>query len=79
MNDRPLTPSSTSIVLPQHEFDKRAAPGGRMPTDTKDVGDRTGKWNSIADGSPNAVAGEAERQVRRNRPELAAKRMAKGK
>jgi hypothetical protein len=77
--DRNQMPSKTSMVLTDHEFQKRAAPGGRMPTDTKSVGDRSGKWSSVADGSPNAVAGEAERQGRRDRPELAAKRMARGK
>jgi hypothetical protein len=33
----------------------------------------------IADGSRAAVAGEAERQIRRDKPELAAKRQREGK
>jgi hypothetical protein len=46
-------------------------------TKTNTYGDKG--WTSITDGSPAVVAGEAERQVRRNRTELAAKRLAMGK
>jgi hypothetical protein len=34
MVDRNQTPSSTSIVLSDSEFAKRAAPGGRLPVGT---------------------------------------------
>jgi hypothetical protein len=78
--DRPLTPTKTSIVLSDHEFAKRAAPGGRLPVKgaaNNALGDA--KYTPIGDGSPAAVAGEAERHETRAKPELAAKRERRGK
>jgi hypothetical protein len=78
--DRNQTPSKTAIQLSDSEFAKRAAPGGRLPV--KGAADNTygdKGWTSIAESSPAAVAGEAERQVRRDRPEIVAKRASKGK
>jgi hypothetical protein len=74
-----MSPTRSSLQVSDHELKARLAPGGRMPTATKSnaLGDKG--WTSVADGSPSAVAGEAERQVRRDRPELVAKRAAKGK
>jgi hypothetical protein len=77
--DRNQTPSKTSIVLSDHEFAKRAAPGGRMPTATPSNTYGDAKYTPIGDGSPAAVAGEAERQIRRDRSKLVARREAKGK
>jgi hypothetical protein len=71
---------SKRIILSDSEFAKRSAPGGRLPLATAKnnaLGDPA--WNSIADGGPRAVAAEAERQVRRERPELAQRRLAEGK
>jgi hypothetical protein len=72
--------SSKRIVLADNEFQKRAAPGGRLPLATAKntvTGDQ--KWTSISDGSPAAVAAAAERPVRREKPELVAKRQREGK
>jgi hypothetical protein len=72
--------SSKRIFLSASEINKRAAPGGRLPlatTKNNALGDP--KYTSITDGSPAATAAEAERQVRREKPELVAKREAKGK
>jgi hypothetical protein len=71
---------SKRIILSDSEFEKRAAPGGRLPLATAKnnaLGDPG--WKSISEGSPAAVAAEAERQVRREKPELVAKRQREGK
>ena len=57
--DRDL--SSKRIFRSRSELEKRAAPGGRLPLATAKnnaLGDKG--WTSITDGSPSAVAGEAE-------------------
>jgi hypothetical protein len=78
--DRNQTPSKTSIVLSDHEFTKRAAPGGRLPvTGAKNNAYGDAGYTPIADGSPAAVAGRAEREHTRERPDLVARRAAKGK
>jgi hypothetical protein len=78
--DRNQTPTKSSIQLSDSELVKRSAPGGRLPiATTKDnaLGDKG--WTSISEGSPSAVAGRAEREHTRERPDLVARRAAKGK
>jgi hypothetical protein len=80
MNDRPLTPSSTSIQLSQSELEKRAFPGGRLPVKgatNNAYGDA--KYTPIGDASPAAVAAAQERHEARAKPALVAKRERAGK
>ena len=77
--DRPLTPTKTQIQVSGHELRARSAPGGRMPTGTASNTYGDAKYTPIHDASPAAIAAEQERQVRRERPELAAKRERAGK
>ena len=68
------------VALHDSELIKRAAPGGRLPVKgavNNAYGDQG--WNSITDGSPNAIAAKAERHDVRAKPALAEKRLAKGK
>jgi hypothetical protein len=77
--DRNAYPSKTSIALSDSECAKRAAPG-RLPVKgaTATVaGDA--KYTPIGSGSPAAIAGQAEHEIRRARPDLVARRLAKGK
>jgi hypothetical protein len=68
--------SNRREFLSDSEIVKRSAPGGRMPVaGPKKTDNRGGSdWSGISDGSPNAVAGQAERDFRRERPDLASKR-----
>jgi len=68
-------------ALHDSEIAKRAAPGGRVPVGGLKASDHRGgsSWTSVADGSPSAVAGQQERDFRRDRPDLVAKRAGKGK
>jgi hypothetical protein len=78
--DRNQTPSSTSIVLSDHEFAKRAAPGGRLPVKgatNNAYGDA--KYTPIGDASPAAVAAAQERHEARAKAALVAKRERAGK
>jgi hypothetical protein len=71
---------SKRIILSDSEFAKRAAPGGRLPlkgAKNNAYGDKA--YTPIGDGSPAATAADAERQVRRERPELVDKRQREGK
>jgi hypothetical protein len=80
MADRNLMPSKSSIVLSDSEFAKRAAPGGRLPVKgakNNPYGDSA--YTSLADGTPAAAAARAEREHTRDKPDLAARRLAKGK
>jgi hypothetical protein len=80
MVDRNQTPSSTSIVLSDSEFAKRAAPGGRLPVGTAKsnaYGDKA--YTPIHDASAAAVAARAEREHTRERPDLVSRRDARGK
>jgi hypothetical protein len=77
--DRNATPSKSSIVLSDSEFAKRAAPGRLPVKGAKDIGDRTGQWTPIGSGSKAAIAGQAEHEMRRAKPELVAKRERAGK
>jgi hypothetical protein len=81
MNDRPLSPSPSHLVVSDSEFAKRSAPGGRLPAGALAPKDHRGgnDWQGTGSGSPNAIAAERERQMRRERPDLVAKRAAKGK
>jgi hypothetical protein len=79
--DRPQTPTKSRIEVSDSELLKRAAPGGRVPAGALQPRDHRGggEWQNISDGSPNAMAGQAERDYRRERPDVAARRAAKGK
>jgi hypothetical protein len=68
------------IFLSDQEIAKRAAPGGRLPAagaQNPVAGDAA--WTPIGDGSPAAIAARAEREHTRERPDLVARRLAKGK
>jgi hypothetical protein len=73
--------SNRREFLSDAEIEKRAFPGGLMPSSgLKPADNRNGNgWQNISAGSPAAVAGAAERQFRHERPDVAARRMAKGK
>jgi hypothetical protein len=78
MDDR--NSGSKRIILSNSEFQKRASPGGRLPLTTAKntvTGDKA--WTPIHSGTPSAVAAEAERQVRRERPDVVARREKAGK
>jgi hypothetical protein len=80
MADRNATPSPTSLVLSSEEAAKRAAPG-RLPSSLAKAnpnGDGP-KYTQIGSGSPAAARGQVEHELRRARPDLVAKRAAKGK
>jgi hypothetical protein len=80
MNSRPMTPTRGSIQLSDHEVMNRAAPGGRLPIrGAKSTVDGDKAWTPIHDGSPAAAAAAQERHEARAKPELVAKRQAKGK
>jgi hypothetical protein len=81
MNDRPLSPSPSHLVISDHEFRNRSAPPGRMPVAGPKTNDHRGgsDWTPIGAGTPAAVAGQAERDFRRERPDIQARREAKGK
>jgi hypothetical protein len=78
--DRNATPSKSSIVLSDSEFAKRAAPG-RLAAGVLKTNDHRGgsDWTPVGSGSPAAIAGQAEHEIRRARPDLVAKRASKGK
>jgi hypothetical protein len=72
--------SNRRVFLTDSEIAKRAAPGGRLAVKgAKNNAYGDAKYTPIGDGSPAAVAGDPERQVRRDKPELAAKRAREGK
>jgi hypothetical protein len=78
--DRNLTPTKSSIALSSSEVAKRTAPGGRLPVKgakNAPFGDRG--WTPIGDATPAAIAGRAEREHARERPDLVQARAAKGK
>ena len=78
--DRNQTPSKSSIVLSDSEVAKRAAPGGRLPVATaKNNAYGDSACTPIHDASPAAAAAAQERHDARAKPELVAKRAAKGK
>jgi hypothetical protein len=66
--------------LPDEEFAKRAAPGGRLPLKgAKNTVAGDAKWTPIGDATPAAIAAAQERHVTRAKPDLVAKRQRKGK
>lgn len=82
MNDRPLSPSPSQLVVSDHEAVNRAASGGRLPVmgGLKPNDPRGGNdWQGLHAGSPATIAAKAEREHTRARPDLVAKRDAKGK
>jgi hypothetical protein len=77
--DRNQTPTKTSIVLSDHEFAARAAPGRLPVKGAKNTVAGDPKYTPIGSGSPAAIAGQSEHEIRRAKPELVARREAKGK
>jgi hypothetical protein len=79
--DHDATPSKSSLVLSDHEIVNRAAPGGRLPSGALKANDARGggDWTPLVAGSPNAIAATVEHHNVRARPDLVAKRAAKGK
>ncbi len=66
--------------LPDEEFAKRAAPGGRMPVKgakAKASGDP--KWTPIGASTPAAIAAAQERQETLHKPDLVARRLREGR
>jgi hypothetical protein len=61
-------------LLPDEEYAKRAAPGGRLPVKGAKSNASGGDWVNIGDASPAAIAAKQERIQARSRPALAAKR-----
>jgi hypothetical protein len=81
MADHNQTPSPTSIVLSDSKRQKRAAPG-RLPASLQKAnpkGDPSGKFTPIGSGSPAAIIGQRDHELRRARPDLVSRRMSKGK
>jgi hypothetical protein len=82
MNDRPLTPTPSQLVVSDHEFVNRAAPPGRLPVKggLKPNDHRGGNdWQGLHAGSPAAIAAAQERHDVRAKPDLVAKRERRGK
>jgi hypothetical protein len=72
--------SNRRVFLSDSEVMKRAAPGGRLPVASAKnnaYGDKA--YTPIGNGTPSAVAAEAERHFVRERPDLVARRMREGK
>ena len=66
--------------LHDHEIAARAAPGGRLPVKgAKSNASGDAGYTPIGDGSPAAIAAANERHDARARPDLVARRQAKGK
>jgi hypothetical protein len=65
--------------LSDEEFARRAAPGGRLPIKGAKSNASGGEWVNIGDASPAAIAAAQERHETRAKPDLGAKRAAKGK
>jgi hypothetical protein len=76
--DRDLSQKRT--FLSDSELAKRAAPGGRLPVATAKnnaYGDKA--YTPIGHATPAAIAAKAEREHTRERPDLVARRQARGK
>jgi hypothetical protein len=67
--------------LGEPEIMNRAAPGGRLPRGALKANDSRGggDWTPLVAGSANAVAATVEHHDVRARPDLVAKRLARGK
>ena len=79
MGDRNQTPTKSSIVLSDSEFANRSAPG-RLPVNGAKAtvaGDKA--WTPVGSGTPAATAGQVEHELTRAKPELVARRQARGK
>jgi hypothetical protein len=70
---------SERIILSDSEFAKRAAPGRLTKSVTTADPAGAKSWTPIGSGSQAAMAGQAEHEARRERPDLVARRAAKGK
>jgi hypothetical protein len=71
--------SSKREYLSNSEVAKRQAPGRLTRAVTSgDVRGAPG-WTPVGSGSPAAIAGQGEHEFRRARPDLVARRAAKGK
>jgi hypothetical protein len=79
MTNRPM--SYKREYLGEPEIVQRAAPGGRLPSNALKATDARGggDWLPLQAGSPNAIAATVEHHNVRARPDLVAKRAAKGK
>jgi hypothetical protein len=71
---------SRRVFLSDSELAKRSAPG-RLPVRGAKAAPGRGdaKYMQIGSGSPAAMAGQAEHEARRAKPELVAKRERAGK
>ena len=79
MNDRPMSPTKSSLVVGDEEFAKRQNPGRLTKGVTSADAAGAKGWTPIGSGSQAAVAGQAEHEARRAKPDLAQRRLAKGK
>jgi hypothetical protein len=68
-------------ALRPHEVAARMSPGGRMPINKAAKADPNGeaKYTQIGDASPAAQAASMQRWDVKHKPDLVAKRAAKGK
>jgi hypothetical protein len=71
--------SSKRIILSDSEIAKRRAPGRLTRAVAPGAVTGDAGYTPIGSGSAAAVAGQAEHEARRAKPELVAKREAKGK
>jgi hypothetical protein len=71
--------SNKRVFLSDSEIAKRSAPGNLPVKGAVSNAYGDAKWTPSGSGSPAAVAGRAEREDTRERPDLVAKRAAKGK
>jgi hypothetical protein len=77
---RPMTPTKTSISLPDHEVRNTALQGGKLPVrggTSNPYGDKG--HTIIGDGSAAAAQAAAERHEQRERPKLAERRERENK
>jgi hypothetical protein len=77
--DRNQTPSKSSIVLSTEEAARRAAPGRLTKGVTSADPSGAKGWTPVGSGSKAAMAGQAEHEMRRAKPDLVAKRERAGK
>jgi hypothetical protein len=70
---------SKRIFLSDSEIAKRSAPGRLTRAVVSGAVDGDKGWTPIGPGSAAAIAGQKEHEFRRARPDLVAKRAAKGK
>jgi hypothetical protein len=72
--------SNKRVFLSDSEIARRAAPGGRLPVKgAKSTVTGDPQWTQIGDASRAAIAAAQERHDTRERPDIVARRAAKGK